>query len=198
MPRCWGRARWRQGLLACSRCGEQRLRLLWHLGLLLLLLLLCCLCAWWDVSCGCMSLLLTSLRASLSLAVCCPVAHRNKLVPDCLLMLLLQLSSSFEAGAASAAGGAGSGGAAAARLLALLKERPYCLQVPAEERSNPQAIALLAVAGKHCWRRCRPPAACQPVGLAVCPPACLAVHKCCLHARRPGSTCMLIVTLLVI
>ena len=98
-------------------------------------------------------------------------------------MLLLQLPSSFES--AAAGGGAA---AAAARLLALLKERPYCLQVPAEERGNPQAIALLAVAGKHCWRRCWPPASLLARPSARVPVYC--TQLCCLHARPHRSTCI--------
>jgi hypothetical protein len=120
------------------------------------------------------------------------------------MLLLLQLSSSFEA---AAAGGDASSCAAGAKLLALLRERPYSLQVraqaawvpvpeaiacnmricfwgldflcsagcrplqvPAEERGSPLAVALVALAGEHCcWCSCswmswldgRPPA-CMP------------------------------------
>ena len=50
------------------------------------------------------------------------------------LLLLLQLSSSFEA---AAAGGDASSCAAGAKLLALLRERPYSLQVRAQAASVP-------------------------------------------------------------
>ena len=53
-----------------------------------------------------------------------------------------QLSGSLDA---SAAGGTGIG--AAAKLAAVLKERPYCLQLPAEERSSPLGVALVALSG---------------------------------------------------
>lgn len=55
----------------------------------------------------------------------------------------MQLSGSLDASTAGAAAGAG----AAAKLAAVLRERPYCQQLPAEERGSPLGVALVALAG---------------------------------------------------
>lgn len=92
-----------------------------------------------------------------------------------LLLLLLQLSSSLDVSAGGAAG-TGNRGAAAAKLAAVLKERPYSQQLPAEERGSPLGVALVALSGGALMRRCCCCLLGAVVGLRLCwswQPACM-------------------------